>query len=747
MRLTSTYFKIRGFLQVSKKRYKVIFVFLFVITVISLSKPILGYEETPETIPISVNMKEFSSHKGEIFDISSIDITFPQWNLTSIEMKITNIRSDNEVNSIVNSSNNQEKLSSKIGDNNALAVQLNVTEPIILNSIFIYGKAVGSELEPVYLQIEGYDSNTHCPNSSIYGGPIEVNMAGNEWYEQKFPTPINLSKGKYFIVLDARSASADTANYYWSYHEMPQLYSAYYDNTTGWESYGSNSPFSYKLNFSYNKPYLPEDIDAHIEFNCVFYPINNSGIKILNELNYKITSGQFHANFAHNSSHQLIFNLEYDVNLSNTFKAPGTLELSNFQSNQWFITPYFSRCGYDYSVVFEIPTNWFDIIVHENEIDVSSKVLIEDHLIQISNSSIDITDTWEIMALSPSTYCDMQYPDEEWESGQQVEFFISTPSISGNITFKLVDKNQYICHSETKAVLSSSTRFSYTNTPDTLSGMYEAVFIWQNGTDASYQTHSFYLNGFQTPPSIPYLQITVIIGIISVIMGSMIYTIIKIKDDYSRKGKSARTMYEDLFHLKYIIVGQKTSGLNVYEHFITGDRGNSSLVSSYLSAINDLGIELFEINKEIPLIKIEFEDFFLFIINAQNSRTYFTMSKNPGEEFLRAMKTIVQDIESVYGSQIKGFNGWRENFEGIEDIIETYFPLSLLRPLKLTSVKDPNLSSNEIKIIKKARKIASLQEENLVNARYLLTKNIKKEEIALITKLIQKGIFLPINNN
>jgi hypothetical protein len=123
------------------------------------------------------------------------------------------------------------------------------------------------------------------------------------------------------------------------------------------------------------------------------------------------------------------------------------------------------------------------------------------------------------------------------------------------------------------------------------------------------------------------------------------------------------------------------------------------------------------------------------------------MSKNPGEEFLRAMKKIVQDIESLYGSQIKGFNGWRENFESIEDIIEAYFPLSLLHPLKLISVKDPNLSTKEIKIIKKAKKIASLQEDHLVNARYLLAKTIEKEEIVLLTKLIQKGIFLPINNN
>jgi hypothetical protein len=235
MRYTGSYFKIRGFWQMSKKRYQVIFLFLFVISLISLSKPILGYEETSESIPISINMIECSSHKGEIFDINSIDISLPQWNLTDLEMDITNIHSKiDEVKTIVDSSSNQEKMSSKENDNKALAVQLNLTESITLSSIYLFGKAVGSESEPIYLQIEGYDPISHCPNSTIYGDPIVVSIGGDNWYEHEFPSPINLSKGQYFIVLDARSAEEDTANYYWSYNDLPNLYSSYFDSAMGW---------------------------------------------------------------------------------------------------------------------------------------------------------------------------------------------------------------------------------------------------------------------------------------------------------------------------------------------------------------------------------------------------------------------------------------------------------------------------------------------------------------------------------
>ena len=714
-----------------------------------LSKTALGYEENPEIIPISVLAVEYSSHEGEMADISSIDINLPPWTLENLELSIKNIRAEyDEVKEIVSNTENQEKLSGK-EDVQALAVQVNVTESIMLSSIYIHAKASGAQLEPIYLKLQGYDSCSNRPNSTIYGSPLEVNISsGIDWYEQKFSSPLQVSKGQYFIVLDGRSIENDATNYFWSYDETPQLYSSYFDDDDeSWESRGSSSPFSYKLKIFHNDSYLPEEVDACVELDSNLYPINDSGIIHLNDLNLKIDSDTLNLNFAHNSSHQLIFDVKYNASLINELQASGIMALSNHQPNQWLVKPAFFRCGYEYHAQFNIPKNWYDVKVYRNGMDVSETVLIEDYLMYISNSSIDVNDEWEIRAFSPNYNYEIEHSEDEWDPSEQIGFFITTPSISGNITFKLVDQYKQVYHEEIKAVVSNITYFSYTITPEISTGIYDAIFIWQNGTDVGFQVNSFYLSGITPPASNPFFEIVLIIGVISVLMGSAIYAVTKVKDNDYFKQKSENRTLEDMIHLKYILVSQKGSGLNVYQHYITGDKSKSALVSSYMSAIHSLGLDIFDSNEDFPILKIEFEDYFLLLANARHSRTIFAMSKSPNNDFLSTLKEIAKDIDLIYGSLIENFAGKLEDFKSVGRLIERHIPLTLLYPFRLVYPKYSALTAEESRIIVRARKIMSLHKTQHVYAHSLLGGSITRQEITRIAKLIEKGVFIPIKNN
>jgi len=732
-----------------KKYYRVSFLFLFILMLFSLSKTAQGHKEIPEIIPISVFLVEYSSHEGEMVDISSIDIKLPQWTLKNLELRIKDIRAEHEeVKEIVGSSENHEKMSSN-EDVQALAVQINITESMRLSSIYIHAKAAGSQSEPIYLKLQGYDSESHCPNSTIYGGPIEVNISSStNWYEQKFPSPFHVSKGQYFIVLDGRSTEGDFTNYFWSHNDTPQLYSSYYEEDDLWESRGKNSPFSYKLRIIHNNSYLPEEVDACMELKNIKYPINDSGITNLNDLNLKIESDTLNLNFAHNSSDQLKFNLAYNASLMNELHASGILTLSDHQPIQWNVKPPFSKCGYDYHAEFHIPENWYDVHVYRNGLDVSETVLIEDYLMLVSNSSIDSNDEWEIRAISQNSKCEIQYSENEWDPNKQICFYVHTPSISGNVTFKLIDHQKQVYHEEIKPVVSNMTHFSYSITPEISTGIYEAIFIWQNGTDVGFQTRSFYLNGINPPESSSFLAIVIIIGLISIFMGISIYAMTKVKEiDYFKHKIEDTKEFEDIIHLKYIIVSQKISGLNVYEQYISGDKTKSEFISSYMSAINSFGLDVFDADEDFPVLKIEFEDYFILMLNAQHSRIIYAMSKNPSYKFLSTMKEIAKDIDLTYGSLFENFKGKRDDFKSIANLIERHIPLALLYPFRIAYPKYPALTVEERKIIIKAREIMSLHQTRYIHAHSLLGSPIKRVDITRITKLIEKGIFIPIKYN
>ncbi len=218
----------------------------------------------------------------------------------------------------------------------------------------------------------------------------------------------------------------------------------------------------------------------------------------------------------------------------------------------------------------------------------------------------------------------------------------------------------------------------------------------------------------------------------------------RVKDITYLKKKKDTIKYEDLIDLKYIIVCQKESGLNVYSHYITGDKHNSTLVSSYMTAIYSLGLEIFEMHNGLPITKIEFEDYFLMIVNAEESRTIIAMANKPNKKSLSTLVDLSKEIDLIYGSRIEQFRGKLNVFEDISIILERYIPLSILYPMRLSSQISSDITRNEEKIIGKAKKVMSLFQAPYIHVSSLLNTPIRREEISQIQLLIEKGIFIPV---
>jgi len=136
------------------------------------------------TIPTNIVMHDFSKTTGTIEGNNSIniDIQSPTWNITNIELNFTDIRLGREVKVIEDGEYELKAVDKK---KKAFGVQVNITEPMIVHGVKIYGFIGIVSPRDIYFQINGYDNLKDSPNSTIYGTPVLLNMTNDLlWHTQ-----------------------------------------------------------------------------------------------------------------------------------------------------------------------------------------------------------------------------------------------------------------------------------------------------------------------------------------------------------------------------------------------------------------------------------------------------------------------------------------------------------------------------------------------------------------------------------
>ncbi|MFX0176386.1 MAG: hypothetical protein ACFE85_09160, partial [Candidatus Hodarchaeota archaeon] len=562
---------------------------------------------------------EYANQTNKELDTNSLNITLPSsdWNITKMNLNFIDIRLGQEIVSIEEGGTSFKRIYKGL---KGYGVQLNITEDTLLFGVYLYLYLDMPLSSDVYIQINGFDQLTKAPNNTIYGEPVLLNITVDDigWYMQTFPTPLSLTSGQYYLLVNgANYSTSDNSDIAWYLNEddsnHTSLYISKYDGVN-WVEDGQGTPFRHKLIQRTDHTYNPEDINMTLSIDNQVYNISNgvspgTGNLTIKDLNLFPNSTNLYVPVMHNQSVHVAFNVSYIINMKNIFNCEGSVFIKANQNPIWSINPSISRCDCNYSVQFYYPQNWFDLKVLKDEVDITSEIQENpvDNYIIILNSSIDNEANWEITANSLNTEINLHIPLTQYKVGQKLQFSLLEPLIPGTYIFNLINPSGYEEYNISKTIPSIDNTFSYNIPNNVIEGDYIGYLYFFNGTHVGVETQVFeIIVPFTLNPLTLILIIVAFASALAVTITS--YTLIK-------KAKKKQELYRkaiydkcnDLLNIQYIMISDKISALNVYEQSFIGKVLDTTLITGFLEAIRTFGIELTDSDDQTQTIKLEYK--------------------------------------------------------------------------------------------------------------------------------------------
>lgn len=735
-----------------------------------------------ETISVSSSLGffEYSETEGIKENVSSIDVQLPEanWTVTNIKVNFSDISLGSEIFTIEDSETGSDLVWNKnsVFRNLALGTQIEITEDTELFGVYINAYKTPQATETIKFQLQGFDESNFSPNNTVYRS-IDLNISTNlDWYYQDFSSnPITLHTGNYSLVINGTNLSTDDqAKYFWQKDtfdpQIPYLHTSFYESSS-WDTGAINTSFLCKLNQRVDRTYFPTDINMTAKFKGNNYeisdgPLSGKGFIEIPNLSNFYSETNLNIGIEINKSLTLNFKCNYTINLSNEFLTDcfGNVEESH---NHWSISPIVSRISQNYFIRFNIPKNWYNFSIFRklssNWVNVTSLVNIDlnNSFIIIPNNTILENSEWNIIAYSPNINFNMNFPNTEWETGQELQFSVTAPAIQGNLTFVLINTLGYSEVIEIRGVISEETVFTYDIPTNLLNGSYTAKIYWNNITDAGVKSQVLSITTPEAPPVPPPeptppepINPFLIILIVAASVGATISIFVSYRLVRSFRNKRVEKEQEiynkcmDILNLDYLMVTDKKSGLNIYEQKFTGKEMNGTLISGFLQAIHQFGIELIKVDDHSQTIKLDYAKSIVIMTEFVNLRIILILKESPSRNFLYSVEDLAYDIYQKYGKLVEDFNGDIKPFKGIEGLLKIHLNISFIYPLKLAT----KASSENIKIKQDERayidKAVSFMKQT--NKKYFYIASLLPEQtcsskdIDNIMDLIEKNIFEPI---
>jgi len=713
-----------------------------------------GIDE-PIFLSSKFQMMEYTENIDNSTGVSSINFPLPSetWNITNIELNITDIKLGKEVKSIEENGQSIEIIDSK--GKLGYGVELNITEPTIVFGVYIYGYITGTPAQPVYVQIQGYNLGTDAPDENVLGSTL-INISSPGWHLQMFEEEVLLPSGKYYLVINGSELTfpGDKSTYNWFYNSSgslnPFLNTAVYDDE--WKQIDIGEPFLHKLIQRVNRSFNAEEVNMTAEFNGSSYPISDgptqgTGNLTINEL-IAPNSTIFDIAIRNNQSIDLLFNVSYHVKIIHNFFSNGQVQLIDGSANRWILTPDLNKIYYNYTVRFDYPTSWYNLSVLRNGLDAPNVTINPiDKYILFSNASIIDGVLWEISANSPNTPLSLNTPKTKFEPNQDLEFSVLPPINPGNLTYVLINSLGFEEYRETIEILATTTSqivLSYTLSSNPNEGTYWAYIYWFDGENAGIISQDFKVN-------IPFVLNPIYIVIIvvgSIIIAGVSFTTYKLVKRSKRRHQEFRQQiynkYMDVLNLDYFIIIEKRTGLNIYEEMLAGKDMDASLITGFLEAIRNFGIELTGANEQSQTIKLEYQQSKVIMSEFKDFRILLVMKENPSQDFLDSIKSLSYDIDNIYGEDIAHFKGNIDKFANIKELLNKHLETSLIYPLELKH-QDAKISSDEKALINRAKEVMKMRKTDYFFLSYLLyaKKGFQIRDAETVLKLIEKKIFQP----
>ena len=726
----------------------------------------MNAQENTHTYPINFQMEEYSEIIDTDFNKTSIDFSLPSsdWNMTDFQINFSNITSNIQT-KVIDGGINSGDVIEHSSETYSLAVEIELAYPITLYAVEIFGYTSTPTISQVYVQIQGCNTGSSLPNSTIYGSPVLLNISLTpNWYLQTFKSPITLPKGHYFLVIDGSSVIDETKRYYWEFGEIGPLISAF-NTTLGWQVSSMESPFCYKL--IQREKFNPSEIGMQVELDGVNYTVSDSsdtgtGDLTVNDICFFSNSIDNSLNVFTDQRINITFNYDYHIFMKNSFISGGYLTIRYNSENSWFITPEFNKVGYNYSVRFSFPNNWYNISVFRNNSEITSNISYYNTYLLISNNLILDNCTWEVTAKSSSTSLDVDSPKLEYDIEEIIFLTIEVPISEGNVTFKLISSSNVEVYSKTININQTQIEFSLQIPKNLPEGLYEIFILWQNSNQAGVQTQLIFIKNpiplIDLNPLI-ILASSVIVGI-SIAITSFSYIKMKnkkiIREDHEKMLLNAKNnthrsykellfnLFRDHFNLRYILINEKKSGLTVYSQNFTPIKFNTTLVSGFLDALDSFGRIYLDHDEQSVLIKIDYRNSILIFLEFKFFKIIFIMKQDPSIEFVKTIKELSKAIDKEYAYDFKNFNNSPKYFESIQNLIHEYLHVSLAYPLCIELPQANEVNHQESSLIKNAFEIMKITKLNHFYVKSLISmEQFEVEKAEIVLNLIKREIVKP----
>jgi hypothetical protein len=741
--------------------FSAFFLFLFQNMQIGLSSS----NEFSLDIDTRFELTEFSTTNGFFTNSSTLDFELPSssWVINEIELNFTNVEFSQEVKTIEDTPVDRVHID-KFYD--GYGVQIVIHAPTIIYGIEIYGNNESTESKPIYIQISGQDNTTFAPNNTVYGTPQLLNMSYSlipSWHIQTFSSPVYVTEGTYYLVMDATSiATSPKSIYYWYFNNINPIYSELNISEYNAGSWGvgiQGTPLLYKLIQKVNDTFFPEEVNMTAELNGNSYEISNGahhgkGYLKKSNLNYHPNTKDVKIKIKNNITTQLDFNLNYEFNISHDISAPSDLKIKSNNPNEWLIHPTIESVSDNHTVNFNYPFSWSNLSIFKNQLDISSNIIMDSihNRIIIPNNLIEENAEWEIKAYSPNVLFDLTIPRTEWIGEQELYFTITDP-LDGNYNFILKDQEGIEIYQDTLILPIDENRFVYNVPRNILKGDYTAYIIWYNQTDAGVQTQIFSLSPISSSVQAPdFSAIFLMMGLVlvggTVIGGTSYVTIKKTQSRHKDKLKLILEKCYEIMDIEYIIVLHKNSGIDVYSESFADKDVDPTLISGFLQAIQNFGSEVLGRAKESRTFKVEYQKSILLMTEFVNLRLIIIMKESPSKNFLYTIESLAYDIYHYYGKLLDEFQGNLVEFQGIRNLLEEHLEISFLYPLTINYSLKMKLTQLERDMIKNASDYMRDNHLNHFYSIYLLPENAcTPKDFEAIRQLIKKRIFKQIETS
>ena len=715
-------------------------------------------------------LDEFSKFNETDQNVNSINIMLPSssWSIQDIELNFTDIKFGEEIKIIEDQ--NYTGISDEVYYKNGvewvsgLGVQIKLTEPTTIYGVDLYGeKEDRGNPTIINVQIRGYDALNNKPNSSIYSTMV-INMSTTEgWYRQTFPSSILLSAGNYFLVINGSNVvTVIDDKILWYYNNInpsdPSLNASYYDQTEQWSTGIQNHTYLHKLIQKVNTPVYPEEINMTVNIDDQFYQISNTsegkGYFPKTVVDFSPNTDNYQMIVDNQASESLFFNVSFFVTLTNNLVSSSSVVAQLDATNKWSVTPIIVRQPTNYSLLFNYPSSWENISVLKDEVNITSSVLVDttDHKIIILNDSISDGADWEIVADSTNVEFYLNIQRTEYVLGQEMQFSLLTPILSGTYIFILLDPAGIPAPSQT-ITYPSETVFSYNLSLTDLDGTYTAYVFWfsDSETNAGVQSQEFSISlSGPTPTPTPEFPLPLIIFIVilgAVVLGLVSFIAYKRINSYQRnKLEKFLSQCTDISNINEIIVIDTKSGIDIFSQSLGGRKLDTSLISGFLQAISNFGTALSEAAKESRTLNIAYKDSIIMQTEFVNLKLIITLKENPSPSFKFIMEDLAYDIYKQYGSEIDKFAGILKPFKNMNDLIEKHLNISFLYQLIVKQNPKIKLNTSEKEMVNKAMVFMKENKFDHFYSLYLLPENAcSPKDYKTIFNLIEKGIFQPKN--